>query len=595
MKLGVLEEVPPNTPTTWCSRMVIQTKKNGKPRRVIDLQPVNKCAVRQTYSGGSPFEIVSEVPSNTFRTTLDAWNGYHSVPIKEEDRDVTTFITPWGRFRYRTTPQGFLAAQDGYNHRFDLITRDFEFKRRCVDDSIIWGNNIEEIFFRTCEYLNITGNAGIIMNPDKFVFGKKRLEFIGFKLTEEGIEPSKEMLKSIANFPKPKNLSGVRSWFGLVEQVTWAFSKTDVMKPIRHLLSPQVEFRWDEDIDRAFEASKAKIIEAIKTGVKTFDPTKITCLATDWCTEGIGFCLLQKMCACIDKTPTCCKQGWKLVFCGSKFTSPAESRYSPVEGECLAVAWSLRKAKYYVAGCENLIVAVDHKPLLGLLNKKGLDQIENNRLCKLKEKTMSYRFGIIHVPGLKNKIADAESRYPVAEVNQDRLTRTVTRASYQNPTKEDEEESETLANEVEAAMLNTISSIGNVCEAISVEDVARENELDKRIQELIKKLRTESSEENTKWGEEIKEFERERGNLSENEGIVMNKNRILIPEALRERVLEVIHPAHQGCSGMSARARLVIWWPKIDQDIERKRGACDSCTRIAPSQADLPPVAPASP
>ena len=415
VKLGVLEEVPPNTPTTWCSRMVIQTKKSGKPRRVIDLQPVNKCAVRQTYSGGSPFEIVSEVPPNTFRTTMDAWNGYHSVPIKEEDRDVTTFITPWGRFRYRTTPQGFLAAQDGYNHRFDLITRDFEHKRRCVDDSIIWGDTIEEIFLRTCEYLSLTGNAGIIMNPEKFVFGRKKLEFIGFELTEEGIEPSKEILKSIKNFPKLKNLPGIRSWFGLVEQVSWAFSKTEVMSPIRHLLSPNVEFNWDDEIDRAFEASKDMIIEAIKKGVRTFDPAKTTCLATDWCTEGIGFCLLQKTCTCKDLTPTCCKQGWKLVFCGSRFTSPAESRYSPVEGETLAVAWSLRKARYYVAGCEGLIIAVDHKPLLGLLNDKALDQIENNRLCKLKEKTMSYRFNITHVPGLKNKIADAESRYPGIE------------------------------------------------------------------------------------------------------------------------------------------------------------------------------------
>ena len=110
VKLGVLEEVPPNTPTTWCSRMCIQTKKNGKPRRVIDLQPVNKHAVRQTYMGASPFEIVNEIPIHTFRTTLDAWNGYHSVPIHEEDRHVTTFIIPWGRFRYRTTPQEFLAA-----------------------------------------------------------------------------------------------------------------------------------------------------------------------------------------------------------------------------------------------------------------------------------------------------------------------------------------------------------------------------------------------------------------------------------------------------------------------------------------------------
>ena len=173
VKLGVLEEVPPNTPTTWCSRMCIQTKKNGKPRRVIDLQPVSKHAVRQTYTGESPFEIVSEVPPHTYRTTLDAWNGYHSVPIREEDRHVTTFITPWGRFRYRTTPQGFLAAQDAYNHRFDLITRDFIKKKRCVDDSILWGETIEEIFFSTCEYLSLTGAAGIIMNPDKFVFGKK--------------------------------------------------------------------------------------------------------------------------------------------------------------------------------------------------------------------------------------------------------------------------------------------------------------------------------------------------------------------------------------------------------------------------------------
>ena len=84
VRLGVLEEVPPNTPTTWCSRMCIQTKKNGGPRRMIDLQPVNKHAVRQKYTGESPFEIVAEVPTNTYRTTLDAWNGYHSVPIKRK-------------------------------------------------------------------------------------------------------------------------------------------------------------------------------------------------------------------------------------------------------------------------------------------------------------------------------------------------------------------------------------------------------------------------------------------------------------------------------------------------------------------------------
>ena len=98
VKLGVLEEVPTNTPTTWCSRMCIQVKKNGKPRRTIDLQAVNKHAVRQTHATETPFPILSEVPPNTYRTTMDAWNGYHSVPIREEDRHITTFVMPWGRF-----------------------------------------------------------------------------------------------------------------------------------------------------------------------------------------------------------------------------------------------------------------------------------------------------------------------------------------------------------------------------------------------------------------------------------------------------------------------------------------------------------------
>ena len=208
VRLGVLEEVPPNTPTTWCSRMCIQTKKSGKPRRVIDLQPINRHAVRQTYVGESPFEIVNEVPTGTYRTTVDAWNGYHSVPIREEDRHITTFITPWGRFRYRTTPQGFLAAQDGYNHRFDLVTQDFKHKKPCVDDSILWGDSIEEVFLRTCEYLSLTGNAGIIMNPEKFKFAKENVEFLEFELKADSIEPGEELIKSIRDFPKPKDITG---------------------------------------------------------------------------------------------------------------------------------------------------------------------------------------------------------------------------------------------------------------------------------------------------------------------------------------------------------------------------------------------------
>ena len=121
-------------------------------------------------------------------------------------------------------------------------------------------------------------------------------------------------------------------------------------------------------------------------GVETFEMWRTTCLATDWCKEGVGFVLLQKYCDCTKLTPICCKHGWKLVFAGSRFTSAAESCYAPVKGEALATVFGLSKEKYFVLGCPNLILAVDHKPLLGILGDKNLEDIENQRLFRLKEK-----------------------------------------------------------------------------------------------------------------------------------------------------------------------------------------------------------------
>ena len=65
----------------------------------------------------------------------------------------------------------------------------------------------------------------------------------------------------------------------------------------------------------------------------------------------------------------------------------------------MAVSDALFKARHFVLGCPNLIVAVDHKPLLGLLNDKSLADIDNPRLLMLKEKTLWFNFDVIHIPG----------------------------------------------------------------------------------------------------------------------------------------------------------------------------------------------------
>ena len=99
------------------------------------------------------------------------------------------------------------------------------------------------------------------MNRNKFVFGKREVEYLGFQLTEDGVEPGDELIKSILNFPRPENISGIRSWFGLVEQVSWAFSKTEIMAPFRRLLSPKSDFVSSQELNDSFESSKKKYCE----------------------------------------------------------------------------------------------------------------------------------------------------------------------------------------------------------------------------------------------------------------------------------------------------------------------------------------------
>ena len=112
--LGIIEPVPTGTPMVWCSRMIVAPKKDGSPRRTVDLQKLNAATRRETYHTTSPFNQVSIVPARTKKTVLDAWNGYHSLPLSPAARDATRFITEWGHYWYLRAPQVFHASGDGY-------------------------------------------------------------------------------------------------------------------------------------------------------------------------------------------------------------------------------------------------------------------------------------------------------------------------------------------------------------------------------------------------------------------------------------------------------------------------------------------------
>lgn len=569
VNLGVIEKVPPNTPTTWCHRAIWVRKPDGSPRRVVDFQSLNRQCQRDTHHTVPPFQQVRAIPPSTIRTVTDAWNGYHSVPVRPEDRHLLTFITEFGRYRYCVAPQGFLASGDGYTYRYDEIISDVPRKTKIVDDTALWDGeeDIEEHWWRIIDYLHLMGTEGVTLNPQKFQFSQRNIEFGGFSLTSKEVKPLSKYIDSIKSFPRPSNIGDIRAWFGLVNQVSHYNKLSKIMDPFKPLLSPKTPFVWTEELDRAFEQSKKELIHAIEKGVQIFDPTRLTCLCPDWSTTGIGYWLRQKYCNCSSETPDCCPTGWKITLAGSRFLRSAEKRYAPIEGEALAVAWALEDTKYFTLGCENLIIATDHKPLVKVFGDRALDEITNTRIFRLKERTLAWRFTVIYVPGKSIPASDTTSR---------------------NPNPSTLEPTECMEHDILASIKNSLNDISTV----TWNRVKQFTNLDQSLQLLKEYITNSFPVDISHLPPELEPLWQYRGDLSIVDDVILVGNRILIPKPLRTDVCHLLHSAHQGISAMNERAKAIVFWPGITNCIKKTREQCESCWRMAPSQPNLPPTQP---
>ena len=561
--LGVIERVPDGVPVTWCHRMVVTRKHDGTPRRTVDLSPLNKYCKRETFPAEAPFHLARRIPKNTWKTVTDAWNGYHSVPLREEDRHLTTFITPFGKWRYTRAPQGFLSSGDSYNKRFDAILSDFVRKERCVDDTLHYDTDLAEHWWRTIDLLHTTGAAGAVMNPDKLQFAVRNADFAGFHIAETSIEPLPKYIEAIRTFPTPKSTKDVRSWFGLVNQVSNYAQLRDYMTIFRPFLSPKYKFFWSTVLDKAFEESKDLIIQSIREGVEIFDTSKMTCLRPDWSSRGLGYFLLQKHCSCESNLPNCCPDGWKVTLAGSRFLTGAEERYAAIEGEALAIAWGLEQTKYFTQGCQDLIVVTDHKPLTKIFGDRTLDEISNTRLFRLKQRTLPWHFEIKHLPGKTNLAADATSRYPAPDIELSALT---------------------VSDQSELLIAAAISNEAEEITSLSWEVLAEETRKDPVLSLLVTAIQEGFRQEQP----QLSEYTRYKECLYETDGVVLYKDRVVIPSSLRKHVLENLHAAHQGVSSMQVRAQSIVFWPGMTASIHDMRSKCGECNRNAPSQAPLP-------
>lgn len=563
-KMGVTEDA--EGPTEWVSPFMAVDKPGGGVRIVVDYSHLNKYVLRPTHPFPSVSDITTSIPSNSkWFAKLDATKGYWQVELDEKSKKMTTFLTPWGRKWFKRAPMGLCSSGDEYCQRGDKALAGIPMVLKVVDDILCFSETLEELVKTLEVVLERCRQCNITLAPKKFTIAQE-ISFVGLRIGGDGIRPDPEKLKSLREFPVPTNIKELRSFFGLANQLamfTPEFAQASV--GLRGLLSSKNVFQWLEEHQKSFDYTKEVLLSP--QILAHFDPKLETQLHTDAsCLKGLGFALLQNHGN--QNNPT-----WKIVSCGSRFLSDAESGYAVCELEMLAIQWAVKKCHVYLAGMPYFVVVTDHKPLIPIVNKFSLATIDNPRLRRLKEKLAPYVFTLTWKKGSTHYVADALSRAPVND-----------------PEEPDDDEEKSLRE-------------------IICYNMKAEGEHDSSftfIDKSLDKLREEiEKDENYKWtmkalqmGKALKDLsEAHPANLlakywsrmSIHDGlIILDGHRIFVPKGARKEILEKLHGSHQGICRTRTRARSLFYWPGISNNVAQMIKACEICQVYKPSQTKEP-------
>jgi len=401
---GIIEPLG-DEPSAWCHPLVIVPKPNGGVRVCVDLTKLNRYVDRAVYPLKTPKAAVTEVPRGArYFSTLDATQGYWQVPLAKDCQHLTTFISPWGRYRFLRSPMGLVSTGDEYCRRGDMALADIANTQKVVDDILAYDETFPVHVRHLWTILIRCRQHGITLNPAKFQFAKEEVHYVGYHVTQYGTMADPAKVKALQEFPAPTNVSELRSFMGLVTQLgDFSSEVSTAADSLRPLLSSKNTFQWLPAQESAFQAVKSALVAP--PVLAHFDPALPTALQTDASRrKGLGFALLQQH-----------DRKWRLVQCGSRFLSDTESRYAMVELELLAVVWAMLKCRLFLHGLPEFQLVVDHQPLVPILNNYTLDMVENPRLQRMKAKLSMFVFTASWRKGKDHAIPDALSRAPVCD------------------------------------------------------------------------------------------------------------------------------------------------------------------------------------
>ncbi|KAM1000326.1 hypothetical protein ACFX2A_007088 [Malus domestica] len=249
LKARFIEEV---AHSAWLANVVLVMKKEkGKWRVCVDYTDLNKAWSKDSYPILRIDLLVDSASRNQLLSFLDVYFGYNQIAMYEPGKEKTAFVIERGTYCYKVMPFGLKNAEATYQRLVNMM-----FKKQ-IGVTMVKGKQRSDHICNLAETFNILRKYKIKLNPTKCTFGVSSSRFLGYLVTQRGIEAHPKQIRAILEMKSPITLKEIQSLTRRAATLNRFLSRsTNRCKPFFKAIKRAQIDKWDEKCEKAFQDLK---------------------------------------------------------------------------------------------------------------------------------------------------------------------------------------------------------------------------------------------------------------------------------------------------------------------------------------------------
>ncbi|GFV14932.1 retrovirus-related Pol polyprotein from transposon 297 [Trichonephila clavipes] len=347
-------------------------------------------------------DLLFEIGQARFISVLDLTKGYWQIPMKDEAKPLTTFVTHSGHYQWKVMPFGMKNAGSTFQKSMDnalLLHR--KYCRSYIDDVAIYSTTWNEHLDHIAKVFKSFQEVGLKVNLEKCAFGRKSVKFLGHIVGSGKHSPDPEKVETIRKLSRPTTKSEVRSFLGLTSYYRdYIQNFSQLVLPLTNLTKKNIpkDIPWESSAEESFVRLKEELVKM--PSLHTPELSRPFLLFTDASATAIGACLAQHN-DHMEEMP--------IAFFSKKLTL-SQTKWSTIEREAFSVLEALRKFDTWIFGSQIQVVS-DHDPLTYLTNSAP----HSAKLTRWALALQRYNVKVSYRKGSAHGNADALSRLRISE------------------------------------------------------------------------------------------------------------------------------------------------------------------------------------